>query len=485
MKINLNDIENTLRFYFITRCWDRHHLRQLIGAGILLLLLSPCRLTAQADVVERPNIIFILADDLGYGDLGTYGQRQIKSPNLDQLAREGMRFTDFYAGSTVCAPSRCVLVTGFHTGHAFIRGNGKDNLRPSDVTIAELLQQAGYTTGLIGKWGLGHEGSPGIPTRQGFDYFFGYLDQHHAHNYYPHFLVRNEKRVWLKNIVPNAGQFGQGVATKKVEYSHDLIVNEALRFVDRNQAKPFFLFLSLTIPHANNEAQDKGMEVPDHGIYANNNWPSAQKGHAAMITRMDSDIGRLINRLKKHGIDQNTIIFFTSDNGPHREGGHDPDFQNSNGPLRGIKRDLTDGGIRVPLIVRWHGKISAGTTNQFVGAFWDILPTLNELAGAADSQPQQIDGISFLPTLLGQSAQRQHEYLYWAFYERQGARAIRQGKWKAVQQPYRSPVRLYDLQQDLGESNNLADSQPQQVKLLIKLMEEADTPSARWQFPSQ
>lgn len=438
----------------------------------------------QAESPRRPNIIFIMADDLGYGDLGCYGQKRIQTPQIDRLASEGMRFTDFYAGSTVCAPSRCVLMTGLHTGHAFIRGNGKDNLRPSDVTVAEVLKKTGYHNCLAGKWGLGHEGSNGVPTRQGFDYFYGYLDQHHAHNYYPSFLMRNEKRVLLKNIVPGEGNWGQGVATKKFEYSHDLVADEALQFVDRNKNKPFFLYLSLTIPHANNEARAKGMEVPDFGIYKDKNWPEAQKGHAAMITRMDRDIGRLVERLKKHGIDDNTIIFFTSDNGPHREGGNDPDFQNSNGPLRGIKRALTEGGIRVPLIVRWPGKIEAGSTSDHIGGFWDVLPTLAELGGAGKFVPRGLDGLSFAPTLLGKTDQQpQHEFVYWAFYERGGARAARMGPWKAVQQPFHTPVRLYNLKADIGEDHDLAAKHPDLLAKLTKMMDGAYRPSQRWQFP--
>ncbi|GIW80525.1 MAG: N-acetylgalactosamine-6-sulfatase [Gemmatales bacterium] len=433
---------------------------------------------------DKPNIVFIMADDLGYGDLGCYGQKRIQTPNLDRLAREGMRFTDFYAGSTVCAPSRCVLMTGYHTGHCFIRGNGKDNLRPEDVTIAEVLKTAGYRTALVGKWGLGHENSTGLPTRQGFDFFYGYLDQHHAHNYYPHFLIRGEKRVPLKNVVPKPGKFGQGVASKKIEYSHDLLMAEALKFIDENKQGPFFLYLALTIPHANNEARQQGMEVPDYGIYKDKDWPEPQKGHAAMITRMDHDIGRLMARLKKNGIDHKTIVFFTSDNGPHREGGNNPDFNDSNGPLRGIKRDLTEGGIRVPMIVRWPGKIKPGTTSHFVGAFQDVMPTLAELAQAENAVPEDIDGISFVPTLTGQpEKQRKHQTLFWAFYERGGGRALRMGKWKAVQQPIHTPIRLYDLEADLGETHDLADKHPDLVAKMKKLMDDAYSPSERWQFP--
>jgi arylsulfatase A-like enzyme len=486
-------------------CADSKHLRErrtatanLRGAVMLRNRFLPTVLMAAAaiigvlanfsDAAEReksapPNIVFIMADDLGYGDLGCYGQKRIKTPNVDRLAKEGMRFTDFYAGSTVCAPSRCVLMTGYHTGHAFIRGNGKDNLRPSDVTVAEVLKEADYTTCLAGKWGLGHEGSTGIPTRQGFDHFFGYLDQHHAHNYYPTFLIRDGERVQLKNVVPKEGQYGQGVATKKVEYSHDLIMDDALDWIDANHDRRFFLYLALTLPHANNEAGKAGMEIPEYGQYADKDWPEPQKGHAAMISRMDRDVGRLMDRLKKYGIDDNTIVFFTSDNGPHAEGGNDPNFQDSNGPLQGIKRSLTEGGIRVPMIARWPGHVKAGSTSHFAGAFWDVMPTLADLAGGEDAVPEDTDGISFVPELLGEGKQPSHDHLYWAFYERGGAQALRMGDWKAVQQPYDTPVRLYNLAEDLSESNNIADQHPDLVAKMKSIMDAEYKPSQRWTFP--
>ncbi len=448
--------------------------------GIFILL------SAGTEAAEtKPNIIFVMVDDLGYGDLGSYGQKRIKTPALDQMAREGIRFTDFYAGSTVCAPSRCVLMTGYHTGHCFIRGNGKDNLRPRDVTVAEVLKASGYRTGLYGKWGLGHEGSSGLPTRQGFDHFFGYLDQHHAHNYYPHFLVRDEVRVPLANVVPKAGPYGQGVATEKKEYSHNLIMEEALKFVDRSKEGPFFLYLALTIPHANNEAGKRGMEVPDFGQYAKLDWADPQKGHAAMISLMDRDMGRLFSRLKQHGIDEKTVVFFTSDNGPHREGGYNPEPNDSNGPLKGIKRDLTEGGIRVPLIVRWPGQVPAGATSNHVGAFWDVMPTLANLAGAEDHLPDDIDGINFVPALRSKGQQLHHDFLFWAFYERGGARALREKDWKIVQQPYHTAPRLYDLEADLGETTDLAGKHPDLVKRLVSLMDESYTPAQRWKFPQK
>lgn len=455
---------------------------------LCLLLLGMYPVWAAGADAMRPNIIFILADDLGYGDLGCYGQKRIQTPNIDRLAKEGMRFTDFYAGSTVCAPSRCVLMTDYHTGHCLIRGNAKDNLRPQDVTVAEVLKSAGYTTTLYGKWGLGHEGSDGVPTRQGFDNFFGYLDQGHAHNYYPAYLMKREERFPLRNEVPpGKTEFGSGVATKKIDYSHDLIAAETLRFLDSQKSTigPFFIYLAFTTPHANNEAGKAGMEVPDYGPYGETDWPKPQKGHAAMITRMDADIGRILARLKEQGEEKNTLIFFSSDNGPHREGGADPDFNDSSGPLKGTKRDLTDGGIRVPFIVHWPGKITAGSTSNHVGGFQDILPTLAELTGASEQVPKDIDGISILPTLLSRpEQQQQHDYLYWAFYEgNRAGQAIRMGEWKAIEQPKGSPLRLYDLKSDLGEEEDLAPQKPELIAKAKDIMARANTPSEKWKFP--
>ena len=454
-----------------------------VATKVALIAIALTAEVAGQQPSRQPNVVFVLADDLGYGDLGSYGQKRIKTPNLDRLAREGMRFTDFYAGSTVCAPSRCVLMTGYHTGHALIRGNSKDNLRPEDITLAEVLQSAGYATGLAGKWGLGHEGSSGVPTRQGFDFFYGYLDQHHAHNYYPAFLMRGEHRELLQNVVPGSGDFGSGVASKKVQYSHDLIAAEGLRFIEENKDRPFFLYLALTTPHANNEAGKQGMEVPDLGPYADTDWPPAQKGHAAMISRMDADVGRLLDKLKALKLDENTLVLFSSDNGPHAEGGNDPAFNDSNGPLRGTKRDLTEGGIRVPMIARWPGKVPAGSTSAFVGCFQDVMPTLAELAGAAQHVPKDIDGLSIVPTLLGKpDTQRQHDYLYWAFYERGSGQAARMGKWKAVQQPINTATRLYDLASDVGEERDVAGEHPETLAELKKRMDEAYVPSERWKF---
>jgi arylsulfatase A-like enzyme len=471
-----------------------HSARWLALLVLIAGLFSPGPVCA-AD--QPPNLIFILADDLGYGDLGCYGQKQIKTPHLDRLARDGMRFTDFYAGATVCAPSRCVLMTGLHTGHCLVRGNaGKQrpeiqDLRDEDATLAEVLAAAGYSTGLSGKWGIGDEGSAGLPTKQGFQHFYGFLNQHHAHNYYPAFLIRGEKREQLKNVVPGMGDFGTGVATKKVEYAADLITADALAFVrdqasrQGGQSRPFFLYFAPTLPHANNEGGKQGMEVPELGEYASRDWPAPQKAHAAMISRLDADVGKLLALLRELKLDENTLVIFSSDNGPHAEGGNDPTFNDSNGPLRGKKRDLTDGGIRVPFIAHWPGRIKAGSESSFIGAFQDILPTFAELAGAQQHLPKEHDGVSLVPTLLGNGKQTEHEFLYWAFYEGGAGQAIRQGKWKAIQQPYHSAVRLYDLASDIGEEKDVASQHSELVSQLTARMNGANVPNERWSFPQK
>ena len=399
------------------------------------------------------------------------------------MAAEGIRFTRHYAGSTVCAPSRCSLMTGLHTGHARVRGNDRILMKPEDVTVAELLRDAGYHTGMIGKWGVGHPPPPGDPRQNGFDYFFGYLNMVHAHNYYPHFLMRNETEVPLKNVVPNPGKNGQGVAIERIEYSHDLFADDAIDFLERNRNRTFFLYLPFTIPHANNEGQratGDGMEVPDYGIYKDKTWPDPKKGHAAMITRMDRDIGRLFAKLKELGLDEKTIVLFSSDNGPHKEGGADPEFFNSSGPLRGYKRDLYEGGIRVPLIARWPGKINPGLVSDHVSAFWDFLPTACELANV--TPPENIDGISMLPALLGQrKKQKKHDFLYWEFHERGGKQAVLIGDFKAVRLNLHkkpdAPLELYNLKNDIAEQNNIASKHPDIVAKMQTIFKTARTES--------
>ena len=437
-------------------------------------------------VTGKPNIIFILADDLGYGDLGCYGQREILTPNLDRLAGEGVCFTEHYAGSTVCAPSRCCLMTGLHTGHSYIRGNrevrpmGQEPLPEGTLTVARLLKQAGYRTALIGKWGLGGPGSTGMPNSQGFEYFFGYLCQRHAHNYYPEFLFRNSARVALPgNVMPEPkNPDGSGVAAEKTTYSPDLLTAEALSFIERNSSRPFFLYLPFTIPHANDEAGDHGLEVPSDAPYSGKSWPQQEKNFAAMVTRLDRDIGRLLYRVKELGLDENTLVIFSSDNGPHREGGQDPEFFDSSGPLRGIKRDLYEGGIRVPLIARWPGRIEAGGESNHVSAFWDFLPTAAEIAGA--EVPLEVDGISYLPALLG-GIQREHEFLYWEFHEGGASgQAVRMGRWKAVRLLPSAPLKLYDLSSDLGERNDVAADNPEVVKKIGDYLAGARSESIIW-----
>lgn len=421
-----------------------------------------------ADASKRPNIVLILADDLGYGDLGCYGQSKIQTPHLDELAADGIRFTQCYAGSTVCAPSRCALMTGLHTGHCRTRGNGgggspRSNvpLSKTDPCIAEVLKKAGYTTALIGKWGLGEEGSTGVPNLKGFDHFYGYLNQHHAHNYYPDFLWRN----WKKEPLPNVQSDVEGVAEKRVAYVPDLCRDEALKFIEVNHERPFFLFFSTTVPHANNErtkVQKNGNEVPSDAPYTKQPWPQPEKDKAAMITRMDADIGAILEKLKRYGLDEKTVVIFSSDNGPHREGGNDPAFFQSSGPFRGIKRSLTDGGIRVPGIVRWTGVTKPGTVSDHIWAFWDVLPTAAELAKA--TPPAGLDGISFAPTILGKGDQLKHRYLYWEFHEGGFKQAIRRDNWKAIRLGSGQPFELYDVKSDPGETRNVAALHPDVVK---------------------
>lgn len=460
-----------------------------LRVAIILLL---CALGEPAVAAERPNLIWIMADDLGYGELGSYGQKVIQTPHLDRMAREGMRFTRFYAGATVCAPSRSVLLTGQHHGHTRVRGNaGPANpiaqaLRPNDVTVARLLHDAGYRTALVGKWGLGDVGpaESGLPRKHGFDEFFGYLNQRHAHNHFPDFLWRDERRVSLPNTITPTGKDGAGYATRATAYADDLFAEECLKFVSENRNRPFFLYWSMVVPHANNErtrALKDGAEVPDYGPYADKDWPTPDRGHAAMITRLDGQVGRLLEQLKALGLDSRTLVIFTSDNGPHNESHHNLARFQPSGPLRGIKRSLTDGGIRVPMIARWPGKIAAESTSGHVAYFGDWMATAAELAGAR--LPEHRDSISFVPTLLGKPGeQANHEFLYWEFHEggfRQAA--LYQGRWKGIreQRPGASLV-LYDLDSDIGEKSNVAAMHPDIVARIDAYLKTARSDSPEW-----
>ena len=405
---------------------------------------------------SRPNVIFILADDLGYGDVGCFGQKLIQTPHLDQLAREGMRFTQAYAGTTVCAPSRCALMTGLHTGHGPIRGNkeikpeGQEPMPADTFTVAHLMKKAGYATGLIGKWGLGNPGSESTPDKMGFDYFFGYNCQTKAHEYYPEYLWRNNEKVMLN---------GQ-------KYSHDLMADDALAFVKRNSGQPFFLYLAFTIPHAK-------LQAPEVSPYENQGWAPNLKTLAAMITRMDRDIGRLMGLLQELKLDERTLVFFASDNGAAYT---DKVFHHS-GPLRGYKRDMYEGGLRSPSIARWPGRVPAGTVSDQVWTFWDLLPTLAELT--RQKPPAGLDGVSILPALLEGKAV-QHPPLYFEFHERGFTQAARIGDWKAVRLGTAKPIELYDLAKDLGETNNVAGSHPELVKQFAAYLKQARTDSAVW-----
>lgn len=435
-------------------------------------LLATCLVNLHsASVPAKPNIIFIMADDLGYGDLGCFGQSTIKTPNLDRLAEEGMRLTSFYAGNTVCRPSRLSLWTGYHMGHTAIASNARYDFKASDVTVPELLKQAGYVTGGVGKWAMGGLGTSGHPNLNGFDFWMGYLDQGEAHNYYPTHLWRNRDKYPLSgNVLSDASGARGRVSSTRTTYAHDEMTEQALDFIRRHHESPFLFHAHWTIPHANNEGgrvTGDGMEVPDYGVYNDREWPSTAKGQAAMITRLDRDVGRLIQALRDLKIERRTLVIFTSDNGPHSEGGHKHEFFDANGPLRGFKRDLYEGGIRVPTIAWWPGVIKPGVSSDEALGFWDFLPTACQLAGA--ETPIGIDGLSFVPTLLGQT-QKSHDYLFWKY----GAKtALRQGRWKLVRTASNRPSELYNLEVDIGETTDLAASHPGRVKELEALVRAA------------
>lgn len=444
--------------------------------------------TAFGDEPGRPNVIYILADDLGYGDLGCYGQTKFETPHIDALARNGMRFTQHYSGSTVCAPSRCSLLTGMHTGHAVIRGNsevepeGQTPMPADTYTFAHHLQSAGYRTGLFGKWGLGAPGSQSQPLKMGFDRFYGYNCQRMAHCYYPAFIWDDDERQLLWG----------NVASKKEDYAPDVIHREAINFIRENKDQSFMMFYAAVQPHADMVAPEDFMEKYRDKYLPESNYeedyyaaqPEAHAAFAAMVNVLDNYVGDLVNELKRQGIEDNTLIIFTSDNGPHLEGGHDPDYFDSNGELRGYKRDLYEGGLRVPMIASWPGKIQPGSTSGHVSAFWDFLPTLAELTGKP--LPKQVDGVSMLPTLLGNHDQQvKHEYLYWEFPVYEGRVAIRRGDWKAVRYEatkVTSRLELYDIGADPSETKDLAASNPEVAKELDVLIRRARSASPNPKF---
>lgn len=437
----------------------------VIALAALLALMGGAAFAA----APKPNLIFLMADDMGWGDAGCYGQKHIQTPNIDRLAREGTRFTDVYAGGSVCAPSRSVLMTGQHLGHTRVRGNsgmvggvgpqGRVPLEPQDVTVAMLLKQAGYATGITGKWGLGEPDTAGIPNRKGFDEWFGYLNQQHAHNYYPDYLWRNTERVTLPGNLN-----GQ---TK--EYSHDRFAEFTLDFVRRHRDRPFFLYLAWTLPHGK-------YVIPSLDRYADKDWPPDYKVHAAMVTRLDRDFGRLLALLKELGLEENTVVFFCSDNGgvERREGVLD-----SVGPFRGKKGEQYEGGLRVPMIVRWPGRVPAGRVSPAPWYFADVLPTLCDLGGA--SVPGKVDGRSVLPSLLGQpQPELSTRMMYWEQYSGGFQQAVRFGQWKGHQRASGAGFELYDLGTDQMESRNVAAGHPEVVKQMREFMTSAHVPSPNW-----
>ena len=474
-----------------------------------------------------PNIIYILADDLGYAELGCYGQQKIKTPNLDRLAAEGMRFTQHYCGNAVCAPSRCVLMTGKHPGHAFTRNNGRPNLSDefmaqyglefrgqqpipdAEVTIAEMLKQKGYATGAMGKWGLGQIGTTGDPNRQGFDLFFGYNCQAHAHSFYTGHLWRNHQKVLLDNHPPVPGHASLPAGAdpldpasyapfKGQDYSADRMIEEALAFIRQNKDRPFFLYFPTTLVHLALHIPDEALEpylgkwdeTPFTGGRGYTPHMTPRAAYAAMVSRLDKDAGRIVALVDELGLAEDTLIMFSSDNGTtHLDREVDAEFFKSVGPLRGLKGSLYEGGIRVPMIARWHGAIEPGTVTDHVSAFWDVMPTIAEITGT--TPPEDIDGISFAPTLFGQpERQKEHDYLYWEFPGYGGQHAVRMGDWKAVRQnllkrnnPDPLAIELYNLADDIGETNDVAAEHPDLVARFRKIMKEARTPSDLFAMP--
>jgi arylsulfatase A-like enzyme len=435
----------------------------------LAICLSFVAALCVSSAAEKANIIFLMLDDLGWGDAGCYGQEHIQTPHIDRLAREGTRFTDVYAGASVCAPSRSVLMTGQHLGHTRVRGNAgmvggvgpqrRVPLEPEDVTVAMLLKTAGYATGIAGKWGLGEPESTGIPNKKGFDEWFGYLNQNHAHTYYTDYLWKNTERVTLPGNLDG----------KKTQYSHDLIAEFSLEFVKKHRAQPFFLYLAWTLPH-------QEYVVPSLETYADKDWPQDYKVHAAMVTRLDRDLGRLMALLKELGLDEKTLVFFCSDNGGvHRREG----VLDSAGPFRGQKGSQTEGGLRVPMIVRWPGRVAPGAVSDAPWYHADVLPTLCEIGGAKVTGT--VDGLSVLPTLLGQPQPAlRTRLMYWEQYSGGFQQAVRMGKWKGHHFVTKNTFALYDLEADLMEERDVAAQHPQIVAQMRKFMKSAHVPSPNW-----
>jgi len=464
-----------------------------------------------------PNIIFILADDLGYGDVGCFGQKKILTPRMDRLASEGMRFTQHYAGNAVCAPSRCVLMTGLHPGHAFIRDNaevkpeGQMSLPENAATISKLLHRRGYATGAFGKWGLGAPGSLGAPLKQGFDRFYGYNCQRQAHNYYPTYLYDNDRRVPLNNpefsayqklppdVDPRDPKSYQAYAGK--DYAPDLIAEQARRFIRDNKDRPFFLYFPTTIPHLALQAPEDSLaeylgkwpEEPYRGERGYLPHRAPRAAYAAMITRLDREIGRMVDLVRELGLEERTIFVFTSDNGPlyDRLGGTDCEFFNSAGPFDGRKGSLNEGGIREPLVVRWKGAIAAGTQSDRVTGFEDWMPTLLELAGYPDDAPKSIDGLSFAPTLLGKT-QPSRSFLYREHPGYGGQQSARWGDWKGLRtklllqgadQNTQLHTQLFDLSQDVAEAHDVSTQHPEVVSQIERIFREQHTVSKEFPFP--
>ena len=420
---------------------------------------------------KKPNIILILADDLGVGDLGSYGQKFIKTPNLDEMAKNGIKFTNFYSSSPVCAPSRASLMTGLHQGHARIRGNNnfkgeRVSLQPQDKTIAEIAKSANYRTALIGKWGLGEEGTPGIPNKKGFDYFFGYLNQTLAHNYYPETLWRNKEKITLE----------------KGTYTPNLFQNEVEEFIKREKDNPFFIYYSTILPHANNELTRQtgnGMEIPSNEPYQNQNWTIQQKNYAAMVSLLDKQVGQINKLLRKLKLDKNTIVMFMSDNGPQgkAEGGYEQELFQSNMGLRGIKRSLYEGGIRSPLLVQWNGKIKPNLINQTAATQYDLFPTIADLIGIKEKY--STDGKSFKQQLFGKKSTKQN-YQYWEFYEGGFVQVIRFGNWKGLRKGINGKTELYNLKKDERETTDVSKSFPEIVKQIELIMKREHIDSEDW-----